>query len=144
MGGIALVLGAVFFLSLAFTRGWITNEMRVVLGLVGGVVLMILGPVTFDRHQPDVPLTVFQEGIGQGLPIRGERAWRKYVTGFDERLLSASAVSKSPAEAIRFPDSRVPSSGLTVRGGCFRRSRAQDCIGHPFSRRKVVGWPSAW
>ena len=32
VGGLALVLGAVFFLSLAFSRGWIGPEMRVLIG----------------------------------------------------------------------------------------------------------------
>ena len=33
VGGLALVLGAIFFLSLAFSRGWIGEEGRVVIGL---------------------------------------------------------------------------------------------------------------
>src|SRR5688500_15617778 len=33
VGGIALVLGAMFFLSLAFSRGWIGPEARVLIGL---------------------------------------------------------------------------------------------------------------
>lgn len=37
VGGLALVAAAVFFLSLAFSRGWVTEPMRVVIGLVGGV-----------------------------------------------------------------------------------------------------------
>ena len=36
IGGFALVAAAVFFLSLAFSRGWITEELRVVVGLVAG------------------------------------------------------------------------------------------------------------
>src|SRR5687767_2907039 len=36
VGGLALVLGAIFFLSLAFTRGWIGPEARVIIGLLAG------------------------------------------------------------------------------------------------------------
>ena len=36
IGGLALVAAAVFFLSLAFSRGWITEPMRVLIGLVVG------------------------------------------------------------------------------------------------------------
>lgn len=49
VGGIALLLGAVFFLSLAFSRGWITEEMRVAIGLLGGAVLLVLGEFAFNR-----------------------------------------------------------------------------------------------
>jgi uncharacterized membrane protein len=43
VGGLALILGGVFFLSLAFSRGWIGPEARVVLGLVVGAVLFGVG-----------------------------------------------------------------------------------------------------
>ncbi|HEX7398956.1 MAG TPA: hypothetical protein VF302_04250, partial [Candidatus Limnocylindrales bacterium] len=41
VGGIALLLGAVFFLSLAFSRGWITEPLRVLIGLVAGAGLLV-------------------------------------------------------------------------------------------------------
>jgi uncharacterized membrane protein len=43
VGGVALVLGAVFFLSLAFSRGWIDSGMQVVLGLLGGSIGLAIG-----------------------------------------------------------------------------------------------------
>jgi hypothetical protein len=49
VGGIALLLGAVFFLSLAFSRGWITEPMRVLIGLAAGAGLVILGEVAFSK-----------------------------------------------------------------------------------------------
>lgn len=42
-GGLTLLLGAVFFLSLAMTRGWIGIEARLVIGLVAGIVVTALG-----------------------------------------------------------------------------------------------------
>ena len=49
VGGIALTLGAVFFLSLAFSRGWITEPMRVLIGLGGGAAAIALGELAFLR-----------------------------------------------------------------------------------------------
>jgi uncharacterized membrane protein len=49
VGGIALVLGAAFFLSLAFSRGWITEPMRVLIGLAGGSLAIALGELAFIR-----------------------------------------------------------------------------------------------
>jgi uncharacterized membrane protein len=43
VGGLALVLGAAFFLSLAFSRGWIGPSMQVVLGLAGGSIGLAIG-----------------------------------------------------------------------------------------------------
>ena len=50
VGGLALVLGAIFFLSLAFTRGWIGPEARVVIGLIGGAVSLGAGALFMDRR----------------------------------------------------------------------------------------------
>jgi len=49
VGGIALLLGAIFFLSLAFSRGWITEPLRVLIGLVAGAGLLVLGELSFTR-----------------------------------------------------------------------------------------------
>jgi hypothetical protein len=49
VGGIALLLGAIFFLSLAFSRGWITEPLRVLIGLVVGAGLLVLGELSFTR-----------------------------------------------------------------------------------------------
>jgi uncharacterized membrane protein len=47
VGGIAVTLGAAFFLSLAFSRGWITEPMRVLIGLGAGIVAIALGELAF-------------------------------------------------------------------------------------------------
>ena len=49
MGGLALILGAVFFLSLAFSRGWIGPDMQVILGLAGGTAALLIGGVLLLR-----------------------------------------------------------------------------------------------
>ncbi len=43
VGGLALVLGAIFFLSLAFSRGWIGPELRVLIGLAAGSIALAAG-----------------------------------------------------------------------------------------------------
>jgi hypothetical protein len=49
VGGVALLLGAAFFLSLAFSRGWISPELRVATGLAVGAGLLVLGELAFSR-----------------------------------------------------------------------------------------------
>ena len=50
MGGLALLFGALFFLSLAFSRGWIGPGMRVTIGLVAGAALVATGAWLFERR----------------------------------------------------------------------------------------------
>lgn len=50
VGGIALVLGAMFFVGLAFTRGWISEELRVVVGLAAGAMALAVGGVLMERQ----------------------------------------------------------------------------------------------
>ena len=49
VGGLALVLGAIFFLSLAFSRGWIGNEARVIIGLAAGALSLGIGAMFMER-----------------------------------------------------------------------------------------------
>ena len=49
VGGLALVAAAVFFLSLAFSRGWINEPMRVLIGLTAGIAAFAAGAVMLAR-----------------------------------------------------------------------------------------------
>jgi len=49
IGGAALVLGAIFFLSLAFSRGWIGPELRVLVGLAAGSLALAGGAAFMER-----------------------------------------------------------------------------------------------
>jgi uncharacterized membrane protein len=51
VGGTALLLGAVFFLSLAFSRGWIGPQMQVALGLTGGALGLAVGAFLLFRAE---------------------------------------------------------------------------------------------
>jgi len=49
VGGVAIVLGAILFLGLAFSQGWIGNEARVALGLIGGSAGLAIGAILMER-----------------------------------------------------------------------------------------------
>ncbi len=49
VGGLALIVGAIFFLSLAFSRGWIGPTARVIIGLIVGAALVAAGAWFFER-----------------------------------------------------------------------------------------------
>ena len=66
VGGIALVLGAMFFLSLAFSRGWIGPEARVLIGLVAGAVALAAGAWLFDRGNRTPATVLTGVGVGTG------------------------------------------------------------------------------
>ena len=51
VGGLALLLGTVYFLSLAFNRGWISPGVRVVLGVAAGFLLTAGGARFFQRRE---------------------------------------------------------------------------------------------
>jgi uncharacterized membrane protein len=50
VGGIALILGSLFFLSLAFSRGWIGPELRVLIGLAAGSAGLAAGGLFLERR----------------------------------------------------------------------------------------------
>ena len=66
VGGIALVVGAMFFLSLAFSRGWIGPEARVLIGLVAGAVALAAGAWLFDRGDRTPATVLAGVGVGTG------------------------------------------------------------------------------
>ena len=64
IGGIALVAAAIFFLSLAFSRGWITEPMRVAIGLTAGIAAFVAGAVLLARKNPLVGNVLAGVGLG--------------------------------------------------------------------------------
>jgi uncharacterized membrane protein len=75
VGGLALILGGIFFLSLAFSRGWIGPEARVVLGLAVGVVLfgaggwLLLRPGSIEGGRERAREVLAQVLVAVGLAI---------------------------------------------------------------------------
>lgn len=66
VGGAAVILGAIFFLSLAFSRGWIGSEARVAIGLATGGVFIGAGALLFDRKQAQLAPVLEAVGLGVG------------------------------------------------------------------------------
>jgi uncharacterized membrane protein len=66
-GGIALVVGGLFFLSLAFNRGWIGPEARVLIGLVGAATAIGIGAWLFDRGSGTPALVLVAVGVAVGM-----------------------------------------------------------------------------
>ncbi len=64
LGGLALVIGAVFFLSLAFSRGWIGPAERVTIGLVAGALMLAGGGWLFERRERIVGHVLVAVGLG--------------------------------------------------------------------------------
>jgi hypothetical protein len=64
VGAAAVVLGAIFFLSLAFSRGWIDPEGRVATGLAGGAIAVGLGHWMFGRRQEQLGHVLIAAGLG--------------------------------------------------------------------------------
>ena len=50
-GGLAIALGAAFFLSLAFSSGWIGPAARVIIGVVGSLTMLAAGAWLFERKE---------------------------------------------------------------------------------------------
>ena len=63
VGGAALVVGAIFFLSLAFSRGWIGPEGRVLIGVGAAGVALALGAWMLDHRQPTVGRVLVAVGL---------------------------------------------------------------------------------
>lgn len=112
VGGAALVLGAVFFLSMAFSRGWITEPMRVLIGLISGAALMGASVVTFDRRGPVVGHVLAAVGIAVlELTLYAARLFA--LVPAEVSLLGAGVVAAAAMViAIRFDSQPVAALGL--------------------------------
>jgi hypothetical protein len=114
-GGAALILGVVFLLSLAFSRGWITEEMRVGLGLVGGAVALGIAAWCFERRQPMLGHVLSAVGLGV-LSLAFYAASSLYGFVAPEVALAGSFVSAIVAAtmAIRYNTQVVAAFGLVT------------------------------
>jgi hypothetical protein len=115
IGGVALVAAAIFFLSLAFSRGWITEPMRVVIGLVGGSAALALGTLSFDRRNPLLGNVLTAVGLGV-VSIALFAATRGYglVTPELGLLGALIAAIASAVIAVRFDSREAAAFGLVA------------------------------
>jgi uncharacterized membrane protein len=64
VGGLAILVGSLFFLSLAFSRGWIGPETRVVIGLLAGAAMVAGGAFFFERRERLFGYVLLAVGLG--------------------------------------------------------------------------------
>lgn len=114
-GGIALIAAALFFLSLAFSRGWITEPMRVVVGLAAGVAGFSAGAFLLAKGNALVGNVL--TGVGLGIvSISFFAATRLYglvppEVGLLGALLAAVAAA---VVAVRYDAQSVAAYGLVA------------------------------
>ena len=115
LGGLALVLAAIFFLSLAFSRGWIGPEGRVLIGLVAGAILLGGGAVFMERRNRLLGHVLTPVGLAV-ISISLVAATRLYglipvEVGLGVALLSATAAA---VIAVRAGSQIVAAFGLVA------------------------------
>jgi hypothetical protein len=113
VGGAAVVLGAIFFLSMAFSRGWIGPEGRVGLGLALGEALIGAGAILFGRRQEQLAHVLVASGLGV-VSLALFAGTRLYGLYSPEVALAGSFVTAIVAAgiAIRFNSESVAVYGL--------------------------------
>ena len=113
VGGIAPVLGAMFFLSLAFSRGWIGPEARVLIGLVAGAAALLSGAWLFERGNRTPATVLTGVGVGTGA-LALFAASRLYgFIPFEVALLAFLVVALGAAAiAVRANSQAVAAFGL--------------------------------
>ena len=118
IGGAALIAAAVFFLSLAFSRGWIGEELRVVIGLVAGTAALVGGAVMFDRKTPLIGNVLVAVGLGI-VSIALFAATRGYALVAPEFGLAGAFLAAVAAAviAIRYDAKEVAAFGLLAALG---------------------------
>lgn len=113
IGALALVAAAIFFLSLAFSRGWITEPMRVAIGFVVAASALGIGALSFDRRNPLLGNVLTAAGLGIA-SITLYAATRGYgLLSPDLGLLAALVAAVAAAAiAIRYDAREVAVFGL--------------------------------
>ena len=113
IGGFALVAAAVFFLSLAFSRGWINEPMRVLIGLAAGMVAFGAGGFLLARANRLLGNVLTAVGLGI-FSIALLAATRLYGLVVPEVGLAGALVAAiaAAALAIRFDAREVAVFGL--------------------------------
>ena len=112
VGAAAVVLGAVFFLSLAFSRGWIGPEGRVFLGVAGGEAFAWTGAWLLGRRQASLGQVLVAVGLGV-VSLSLFAGTRFYGLFQPEWALAGSFLSAVMAAAVAV---RVKSEAVAIFG----------------------------
>jgi uncharacterized membrane protein len=117
VGGLSLLLGALFFLSLAFSRGWIGPEARVAIGIVAGVVLMAGGGWFFSRQERLFGHVLVSVGLGVLMMALFAATPRMYdFVRVEVALISVLAASLAAAFIAVRADSQVAAAYGLIAG----------------------------
>ena len=111
VGGVAIVLGIVFFLVMAVSRGWIDEPTRVVLAFVGSTLLLATGVYLYERRgETDAALAAVASSLA-GLFASDTTATQVYdlVSPATGLAIAALIGGTGAAVAVRW-DSRVVGS----------------------------------
>ncbi|HEX7492565.1 MAG TPA: DUF2339 domain-containing protein [Candidatus Limnocylindrales bacterium] len=112
VGAAAVVLGSVFFLSLAFSRGWIGPEGRVAMGIAGGTIFVGAGAWLFGRRQEQLGHVMVAVGLGV-VSLSLFAGTRFYSLYSPEAALTGSFAAAVVAAAIAV---RVKSEAVAIYG----------------------------
>src|ERR1035437_7281661 len=112
VGAAAVVLGSVFFLSLAFSRGWLGPEGRVAMGIAGGAFFVGAGAWLFGRRQEQLGHVIVAVGLGV-VSLSLFAGTRFYGLYSPEAALTGSFVAAIVAAAIAV---RVKSEAVAIFG----------------------------
>ena len=133
VGGIALIIGGAFFLSLAFSRGWIGPEARVVIGLVASAAALMAGAWLFERGRGTPALVLVAVGVSVGM-LALFAASQLYELISPEVALVGSLVVATGAAAIAI---RADSRAVAVLG-LLAATLAPPIMGGPVTIITVV------
>lgn len=115
VGGVALVAAAVFLLGLAFSRGWIGEEGRVLIGLVTGIGAFGVGAVLLDRGQPIIGHILIGVGLSVAALALFAATQLYQLVPADIGVLGALTADLSAAAiAIRYRSQVVAGLGLVT------------------------------
>jgi hypothetical protein len=133
VGGIALIIGGAFFLSLAFSRGWIGPEARVLIGLVASAAALTAGAWLYDRGNGTPALVLAAVGVSVGM-LALFAASRLYGLIPADVALVGSLVVATGAAAIAI---RADSRAVAVLG-LLAATLAPPIMGGPVTIVTVV------
>jgi uncharacterized membrane protein len=133
VGGIALIIGGAFFLSLAFSRGWIGPEARVLIGLIASAAALTAGAWLFERGKGTPALVLAAVGVSVGM-LALFAASRLYGLIPPDVALIGSLVVATGAAAIAI---RAGSRAVAVLG-LLAATLAPPIMGGPVTIVTVV------
>jgi uncharacterized membrane protein len=114
VGGLAILIGVIFFLVIAVDRGWIGVEARVALAFVGSTLLLAAGVFLYERRgQTDAAVVAVATGLASLFASLTYATAAKDVVGTEAGLVVAAVIGAAGAAiAIRWSSQIVAAFAL--------------------------------